>query len=306
MSNVVKYPFVNIQGKEARTIAYEDPGEFTPLNRSSKVVIRDAKEVEEEKARGLSVEEIFKMNKPDHDGLLKKREDLEVDGFVPGLNVTIADEILKRHMEGKDFPDVESKETSGAGEEADQIIQDARDQADQIVIDARNQAQDVLEQARNEGIELGREEGLALGAEDTERIRAELEDERRALEQEYEKMVTELEPKFVNIVGGLVTKLTGVVVEDKEDLILHLIKTGLSDVEKPEKIIIRVGQDESVIAEGAKNEFLQEFDEEVSIEIHPQEGLGPGECIIEAGDQMIDAGIHTQLENLMSALKLMV
>ena len=300
MSNVVKYPFVNIQGKEARTISYEDPGEFTPLKKSSKVVIRDAKEVEEEKKRGIAIEDIFRLKKDEETDFAKTEEEFDLDGFTPGLNVTIAEDILSGKMGG-----YSKEEIDKAHEEAGQIIEDARAQADQIVIDARNQAQDVLEQARAEGIELGRDEGMALGIEDTARIREELEGERVALEEQYEKMVADLEPKFVQLVGSLVTKLTGVIVEDKEDLILHIIKTGLNDVEKPDKIIIRVSQDESVLAEGAKNEFLQEFDGDVTIEIHPQEGLEPGECIIEAGDQMIDAGIHTQLENLLSALKLM-
>ena len=291
MSNIVKYPFVNMQGKEARTVSYEEPGDFTPLKKTSKVVIRDAEEVEEEKKRGLDIKDIFRVIGGDEP--VPDTEGIDDDGFAPGLSVEHVDEELSRM-------------TEDARAEAERIVAEAREQADQIVADARSQAQGVLEQAQQEGIELGRDEGMAQGIEETARIREQLEGERKTLEEEYQKSLDELEPKFVSIVSGLVTKLTGVLVDSADDIILHLIRCGLADAEKPDKIIVRVSPEDAMLAEGYKDEFVQSFDGEVSVEILGQEGLEKNQCIIEADNQMIDAGIDTQLNNLLTALRFLV
>lgn len=291
MSNIVKYPFVNMQGKEVRTVSYEEPDEFKPLKQTSKVVVRSAEEVEEEKKRGLDVREIFRL--PDED----RGEDdspKNEEGFEAGLSVKKLDEEANRLRE----------EAEG---EANEIIQAAREQADQIVVEARQQADQVRAQAHEEGIELGRDEGIAQGIDETNRIREELESERSRLEDEYNKQVADLEPKFVGILCGLIQKITGVIVEENQDLILHLIRCGLKDVHKAERIIVRVSPEDAVIAESYKKDLMEELGEEVvSFEIQGQDTLEKNECIIEADNQMLDAGINTQLDNLMTALRLLV
>ena len=90
MSNIVKYPFVNIQGKDARKVSYEKPGNFTPLEHKQKVVVRDAAEVEEEIAQGLSIEDIFQVEKSvvkigGDDAFPEFDDEKEDDGFEEGI-----------------------------------------------------------------------------------------------------------------------------------------------------------------------------------------------------------------------------
>ena len=300
MSNIVKYPFVNIQGKDARKVSYEKPGNFTPLEHKQKVVVRDAAEVEEEIAQGLSIEDIFQVEKsvvkiggddafPEFDP-----EDDEDDGFEEGIPAEDITADLKEKL-------------AEAQAEADQIVESAREQADQIVVDARSQADDVRAQAHEEGFEAGREEGILAGEEETARLREEIESQRTELEAEYEKLVADLEPKFVRIVCDLIEKLTGVIMESDEELILHLIKAGLSDVRKnSERIIVRISPEDAPMAEKHKSELMAQLKEGVTFEIMPQDGMEKNECIIETDNQMLDAGIHTQLENMVNAIKMMV
>ena len=53
MSNLIKYPYVNMQGKEAKVICYESEEEkFQPLDAKKKVVMKTFEEVaKEEKER---------------------------------------------------------------------------------------------------------------------------------------------------------------------------------------------------------------------------------------------------------------
>ena len=296
MSNIVKYPFVNLQGKDARKVSYEKPGAFTPLEHKQKVVVRDAAEVEAELAEGHSIEEIFQIEKSvvKVGGDEEPEFEEEDDGFEEGIPAEDITADLKEKM-------------AEAQAEADGIIDSAREQADQIVIDARSQADDVRAQAHEEGFEAGKEEGIQAGMEETNRIREELEGERQQLEAEYERMVADLEPKFVKVVCELIEKLTGVVIADQEELILHLIKAGLSDVRKgAERIIVRISPEDAPIVEQHKKDLLDEVAEGVTIDIMPQESMEKNDCIIETDNQMLDAGIHTQLENMVTAIKMMV
>ncbi|MBO4394833.1 MAG: hypothetical protein J5819_00615 [Eubacterium sp.] len=291
MSNIVKYPFVNMQGKEARTISYEKPGEFTTLETPKKVYVRDAAEVDDELEKGFSIEDIFRIGVP----VKKVGGDREEpgDGFSEGLPVTDITEEVQETIDS-------------AKEQADKIVDDARGQADQIVIDARRQADDVRAQAHAEGYEAGHEEGLQAAEAEVSAMRQQIESERQSLQAEYDSMISELEPQFAGVVMELMEKLTGVVMRENEDVILHLIRAGLKDVRKnAERIIIRVSPDDSLIAETHKNELVEEMGGDVTIEIQPQEGMEPNECMIETDNQMLDAGIRTQLDNLTAAIRML-
>ena len=293
MSNVVKYPFVNIQGKEARKVSYEKPGDFTPLEMpQKKVVVRDAAEVEEEIAMGLSLEDIFNIKKAVKVGGDDPEEEAD-DGFEEGIPATDLTEMFE-----------EKREEAQA--EADAIVEAAREQADEIVVEARRQADDVRAQAHDEGFEAGRQEGILAGEEETARLREEIAAERDSLESEYETLVKDMEPQFVRVVCDLLEKLTGVVISDQEDLILHLIRAGLADVRKnAERVVIRVSPEEAVVAEAHKKELMEELSGDVTIEIQSQETMEKGECLIETDNQMLDAGIRTQLDNMLMAVKML-
>ena len=125
--------------------------------------------------------------------------------------------------------------------------------------------------------------------------------------QAIEALVQGLEPQFAHVVCELLEKLTGVVASEQEDLILHLIRSGLKDVRKnAERIVIRVSPEDAMTAEVHKKELLDELGGDVSIDIQSQESMEKNECIIETDNQMLDAGIKTQLENLTIAVKMLV
>ncbi|MCR5691592.1 MAG: hypothetical protein K6G62_05175 [Eubacterium sp.] len=260
------------------------------VKNARRVVVRDAKEVEDELAAGYSVQEIFRVPFVPVGG----DEAKESEEFSEGLPVTRLDEELNE-MRKK------------AQEASDEIIASARAQADDIVVEARRQADDVRAQAHADGFEAGREEGIRAGTEEIDRIREEIENERVAREADYAAMVADLEPQFVRVICELVEKLTGVVIENQDELILHLIRLGLADVRKnAERIIIRVCPEDSLIAEKHKNELLTQVGDGVTIEIQSRDGMEKNECIIETDNQMLDAGIHTQLDNMLAAIKMMV
>ena len=278
LSNLIKYPFVNMQGKETRVVKYEpEPDKFVPLDQKKKVVKKSLEEVEEEKALKAMEQEKAEAGK---------------DVFAAGVPVVNFDEIFKEKSEE-------------ASKEADSIIQRAREDAEGMLADARGQMDDLREQARQEGVALGREEGMAQAQEEIDQIKTELFERKKQQEQEYKEMVADIEGHYVGILCSLIRKLTGVIVSDRRDVILHLIRSGIADMEPAKRYIIRVCTDDLLYIESNKEDIQEKTGITGTLEVQEERSLQEGECIIETDTQMIDCGFQTQLENLITTLRML-
>ena len=280
MSNLIKYPFVDMRGKEAKILSYEkEEDKFVPLDHSKKVVKKSLEEVEKEK-EALASE------------LAAQEEKGEESGFTAAVPVT-------------NFDDMFQKKQEEAEKEAEGIVSKAQADAESILSDARGQVDEIREAARQEGISLGREEGMAQAAEELDKLRAELLEQKEEQEREYQEFIQGTEGKYVEVLCALLRKLTGVVVTDKQDIILHLIRSGIADMESAKKYIIRVCSDDLLYVEGNKEDIINKTGIVGTLEVQEEKGLLEGECIIETDTQMIDCGFQTQLDNMISTLRML-
>ena len=279
MSNLIKYPFVDMRGKETKVISYEkEEDKFIPLDHSKKVIKKSLDEVEKEKEARASE--------------LAAQEEKEEDGFTAAVPVTNFDEMFQKKQEE-------------AEKEAEEIVSKAQADAESILSDAREQVEEIRETARQEGISLGREEGMAQAAEELEKLRAELLEQKAEQEREYQEFTQGVEGNYVDVLCALLRKLTGVVVTDKQDIILHLIRSGIADMEPAKKYIIRVCSDDLLYVEGNKEDIRNQTGIVGTLEVQEEKGLLGGECIIETDTQMIDCGFQTQLDNMISTLRML-
>lgn len=277
LSNLIKYPFVNMQGRESRVIQYETEEEkFVPFDQKKKVVMKTMSEIEAEKALHALEDEAASTE----------------DEFAAGLPVVNFDEMVRQ-------------KTEEADKEAASIIEHAREDAGALLSDARQQVDDLREAARQEGIALGKEEGMNQAQEEIHRIEEELAARKRQQEQEYEEMIKETESEYVEILCSLIRKLTGVIISDRRDVILHLIRSGIADMEPAKRYTIRVCTDDLLYIEGNKEDILEKTGIVGTLEVQEEKGLLEGECIIETDTQMIDCGFQTQLENLITTLRML-
>lgn len=278
MSNLIKYPFVDMRGKETKIISYEKEDKFVPLDHSKKVIKKSLDEVEKEK-EALASE-------------LAAQEEKGEDGFTAAVPVTNFDEMFQKKQEE-------------AEKEAEGIVSKAQADAESILSDARGQVEEIREAARQEGISLGREEGMAQAAEELEKLRAELVEQKAEQEREYREFIQGIEGNYVDILCALLRKLTGVIVTDKQDIILHLIRSGIADMEPAKKYIIRVCSDDLLYVESNKEDIMNKTGIVGTLEVQEEKGLLEGECIIETDTQMIDCGFQTQLDNMISTLRML-
>lgn len=167
------------------------------------------------------------------------------------------------------------------------------------------------EQGYEEGKVLGQEEGYQNGialAEQEYQVKVEnLEQERAMLQEtmqaEYEQLLEVAEKKVAGLIEGLLRKLIAYE-NDAKGTILHLVKTGLNEVEISGDIVIKVSvMDYDMVIEH-KNEITNEFSEKVSVEILKDSQLSINECVIETNMGTIDCGLGTQLENLLKQVRM--
>lgn len=288
MSNVIKYPFVDIRGKEAVIIDNNNNDCFVPLfNKqdmneapgadSDVMQFKTISQIEAEKVLAGANQE-----KPDGDS-----------GFKSGLPVTDLNELIQeRHRE--------------AEEKADRLIANAKEKAAKITSDAEIAADAARTSGYEEGKNQGYEDGMAAAEQDIRQKEAELAESARMQREEYASCLAAIEGRYVDIVISLVRKLTGVVMEDKEDLILYLIRMTAEELEPSKNYRIRVSSEDIYFVEAHKAELADFIGDEVFLEFIEEKGLEKGQCIIETDSQMVDCGFQTQLDMLIRDLKMLV
>ena len=125
-------------------------------------------------------------------------------------------------------------------------------------------------------------------------------------EQEYRQMLAETEGRYVDVLCNLIRKLSGVILTDRKDVILHLIRSGIADMEPAKHYIIRVASDDLLYVEGEKDALVEKAGITGTIEVQEEKSLSEGDCIIETDNQMIDCGFRTQLDNMVRTLRMLV
>lgn len=137
------------------------------------------------------------------------------------------------------------------------------------------------------------------------------EEKRAALVEDYnrrlrmlEEQERELEPRFASIIAGLVEKLTGVICENKKDVIVHLIDKALKNLERTSRIVLRVSKDDIAIVSSKRGMLMKDIKEGTEFEIIEDTGLIANQCIIETDNKIVDCSLDAQLDNLREQIKM--
>nr|MBP3598236.1 hypothetical protein [Eubacterium sp.] len=278
MSNLIKYQFVNLDGKDAVLIDNNpEKSGFTPL-RERNMKIQTISEIEAQKALRQAQE----MAEAGAAG----------EGFQAGVPVTNFDKLFQEHQK---------KAESRAGE----VVEEAKKEAEQIRAEAHIAADAARASGYEEGKQQGYQDGLRAAEQELQQREAELAELARQQKEELAECISAIEVKYVDVLIRLLRKLTGVVLEDKEDLLLYLIRTTASELEPSQNYNIRISPDDIYFLETKREEILDALGEEVNLEFIEEKGLEKGQCIIETDTQMVDCSFQTQLDTLIRDLRML-
>lgn len=216
-----------------------------------------------------------------------------VEGFVEGINAENVEELLEE----------ERVDEGLTREEADQIIAEARAEAERIVAEAQFNRSTVLNQAAKEGEEQGYAEGQARAEAELESRMQELEEYKNQLDEEYERRQAEMEPQLVDVIIRVFEKVFHIQFDDKKEILVHLIKNAIMNVEGSREFNVRVCEDNYAFIEAHKQDILSRVGQNILLNITADSVLKDNECMIETDSGIFDCSLGVQLESLIKDIK---
>lgn len=210
------------------------------------------------------------------------------EGFEEGLKAVVVDPIVTEE---------EQMKRAGA------IIEKAKKEAAKILEDAKEEAQtlkaNTIEEARTQGYE----EGKKKGSTEIEQIKRSLLEQKEVLKKEYDEMLVQTSQQVTELMISLISKLTGIFVEDKTDIILYLVEKALLDDESMDDYTIRVSREDLDVL-SSKKEYIEGIIGK-DVQILVDTGLNKNQCLIETENKVINCSLDVQLSNLITDLKLL-
>ena len=251
-----------------------------------------------------------RMNVPT--GYGEEGEDGEAQ-FVSGLGGEELDALLADHAEGAESSIIKA----GAPQEKGPDLEEIKAQAQAMLDDAQAQidemraaAEQEIERQRRQAVEEGNRQGYEVGHQQG---MAELDDmkqalmiEKRQLEEEYDRMIENLEPRFIDTITEVYSHIFGIELADNRDILVHLIDATLRQVESSRTFIVHVSQEDYPFVNMQKQELTETATAGKGIvEIIEDIALGQGACLIETDGGIFDCGIDTQLQALNNKLRVL-
>lgn len=242
------------------------------------------------------------------------------DGFSTGLDAEQVEALTADDGEEEaevssvikaERPQPESADAlSVVSSQAQEMLASARKEAENIKSQALTEAQLEIENLRQSVMEeaktQGYNEGYNQATEQIERQKEKLAQEHRLLEEEYQQLVNELEPKFIETLTDIYEKVFQVDLKKEHDIIVHLISSTMHKIEGNSNYLIHVSKEDYPYVNLKKNELISSaFSRNASVEIVEDMTLGPNDCIIETDTGVFDCGLGTQLEELAQKLRLL-
>ncbi|GFI35974.1 FliH/SctL family protein [Lachnospiraceae bacterium 50-23] len=203
------------------------------------------------------------------------------------------------------------EETGPRSAYSEEIIQAAREQAAQILSDAREQAEflrtQAYEEGRKEGYETGSKEGYeqaynehhdALN-EELGNLRKNISNVVQSVSIEKEKVLEKYTDDLKRISLAVAEKIIQTSLHSSGDIVKRMILAATDKMTKKQWAKIYVTKTNTGISMNADTEFLEALSRlSDNIKIVTMDNEEEGTCIIELPDEIIDASVSTQLENI--------
>lgn len=197
------------------------------------------------------------------------------------------------------------REREGFMEEAGRILENAKLEAERIESDARRQAEQMKMDVLVQGKEQGYKEGMQKAQEEIESIKQDLIQKSKEMDLKYEQARKDLEPEMAQVLIGLVKNLTGVILENEESVILHLVARAMGRITRNNEFILHVGREDYPVLDKRKALLEKIVGQDKKIMLVEEEDMVKGQCRIETDDQIIDCGMETQMGNLFENILLL-
>jgi len=198
---------------------------------------------------------------------------------------------------------------SAAREEAQKIIQEAKETANQHqeqVLTEREafniELQAMAEQAQQEGFSAGYEEGRQAGFNDTREFIENAKEIVNLSKHDYIKRVESGERTILTLALKVAEKIIGESLTGESEQFLPIVKRALKEAREYREIQLHVHPDHYEFLLSQKEDLIRIFPKETELYIFPDIDLTAQSCIIESANGRIDASVDQQLDEIKRKL----
>ncbi|MBR1815411.1 MAG: hypothetical protein IJ763_01790 [Lachnospiraceae bacterium] len=193
--------------------------------------------------------------------------------------------------------------------EAERIKADAEGEAERIIEAAQAQADEIKENAYKAGFEQGLEEGNSEGQKRADEylagIKKEQEEMAAKLDAENDAYLTDAEHKLVDFTCDMIEKITGILIDDYKPVMFNMINNALSEADASLKYTIKICEESYYYVEDNKERIVGATNPNITIDIFSDPKLEKGQCTIETDNGIIDLSMDIQIQNLITAFKML-
>lgn len=241
-----------------------------------------------------------------------KHNEMNADGFINGLHADVVEELISDDGTADALTDdaamgeqQAAASLENANAEAERIIEEARLQAEQIIADANKNADAAFEEAKQNGYYEGNEKAQEEMNIKQAQLEVEFDNKRKELEQEYNNLKESIEPELVEVITDVFRKVTGVVAEDNQEIILHLINDVMHNADGSRDYVIKVSPDDYKFLVNNQGKIYCAMSREVNIDIVEDATLERNQCMIETNTGIFNCSLDIELNNLIKNIKLL-
>ncbi len=193
-----------------------------------------------------------------------------------------------------------------AKEEANAILEQARVDAEKIIQDSKElamqDAQQLKDQASKEGYNIGYQQGM----QEVEKIKQQLKQQKESLSAEYDQLVDQLEPQFVETITAIYEHIFHVDLSSYRDILIYLISSTMNRVEGSRNFMIHISkEDYPYVSMHRKQLGIETTAGSRMVELVEDITLEKGQCLIETDNGIFDCGLGTQMDELRKTLVLL-
>lgn len=122
------------------------------------------------------------------------------------------------------------------------------------------------------------------------------------MEAQREELLQSSEETLVRIAVAVARKIVGDAIAVDETIVLEAVRRALNQVADRESVVIRVNPDDLRIVRDQKAEWLQMIEGAHGLEVHEDERIRRGGCLVETESGNVEAQIEKQLQTLEKSL----
>ncbi len=232
-------------------------------------------------------------------------------GFQSGLNAPEIDPLLIDMENGTyDLNGMEASQISDEpvynGPTPEELIAEAQAEIDEMRKEAEKNISFLKKRSMEEGRQHGYEEGKIQAMAELEAAKRELEMQAKAMEQEYQELISELEPKFIQTLTGIYEEIFKVDLKDYKSILIHVIGNTIRQAEGSKDFLVHISKMDYKKVMEQKETLISELPSQgVTIELIEDVTLRENECVIETNSGIYDCGVGLQLEELTKKLRLL-